>query len=142
MPFFFKIELETFYRRETDAGKSTQIIFFEKHKKGWSGLEPADTMLPEAAVFPDGENDRPALGREDLFIPTHMVEILYAVNTLIRGRRRLEVQDSFMKSDDTLTTLNRIIDAAAWNESDSHYVRISKQTTQRVTSTLFYFYLF
>lgn len=90
-------------------------------RKDWDKLGEADTMLPESVVF---HGDEPALGKADLFIPTFMVELIYTLNTLIRGKRRLEVQQLFMSTEGSLTILNRIIDAAVWLESDPNYVNI------------------
>lgn len=110
-----------YFRRETDIDKSVQVIIYETMRKDWDKLGEADTMLPESVVFPD---DEPILGKADLFIPTFMVELIYTLNTLIRGKRRIEIQQLFVSTEGSLTILNRIIDAAVWLESDPNYVNI------------------
>lgn len=111
--------MDSYFRRESDADKSVQVIIFESLRKDWDKLREADRMLPESEVF---VGDEPTLGRGDLFIPTFMVEIVYTMNTLIRGKRRLEVQQTFLSAKESLVFLNRVIDSAVWLESDPHFV--------------------
>ena len=127
----FKTELDIYFRRESDVGKSIQVIIYESMRKDWDKLPKAERMLPESEVFVE---DEPTLGRGDLFIPTFMVELVYTLNTLIRGKRRLEVQQMFMTTEGSLTFLNRVIDSAAWIESDANYVK----TTVTLIANYFY----
>ena len=121
--YSFFTELDTFFRRETDVDKSVQVIIYESLRKDWDKLKDAERMLPESEAF---IGEEPTLGRGDLFIPTFMVELVYTLNTLIRGKRRLEVQKMFISTEGSLVFLNRILDSAVWLESDPHYVNSTR----------------